>query len=204
MKCKKGQKYSNFSISLKSLKIFKLFNIIEKFEGGLANHHTFLHFFCETFPKQKKNSFGGRRVCQMYVRFHWAISEIKFSAIWWNQKTSWGCLPTPTTPFPIIPHFLVQSCFAFLFVFLTSGKLSLGKSCPAHCVTQYLSIFMCLVLICKGCTLLRHSHYDESFDEGGDANDQKTNVMEGGSFSIKKNNVAEFLNNFLGKMNFSK
>ena len=98
-----------------------------------------------------------------------------------------------------MPHFLVQSCFAFLFVFLTSGKLSLGKSCPAHCVTQYLSIFMCLVLICKGCTLLRHSHYDESFDEGGDANDQKTNVMEGGSFSIKKNNVAEFLNNFLGK-----
>ena len=59
---------------------------------------------------------------------------------------------------------------------------------------------MCLVLICKGCTLLRHSHYDESFDEGGDANDQKTYLCHGrGVIFNKKNNVAEFLNNFLGK-----
>ena len=53
----------------KRTEIFKLFNIIEKFEGGLANHHTFLHFFCETFPKQKKLSFGGEKglpdVCQI-------------------------------------------------------------------------------------------------------------------------------------------
>ena len=64
-------------------------------EGGLANHHTFPHFFCETFPNPSLKR--GPQYCPTFM-FDYQLYATLYNLKKWKEWLAWALYKTRIYP----------------------------------------------------------------------------------------------------------